>query len=127
MTLAHNLVDARRIVEEARSAKTIVAVAENWSYHSLVRAVGKYVQQGGIGEVMYQEKTQTAHISFLTTCVLLLFNRLSTLLMIQHVHTTPLHPITPLHGDNNHSIQGKCLIKSKCDSIINILYFIVVI
>lgn len=49
---AHNLADARRIVEEARAAKTIVAVAENWSYHSLVRAVGKYVQQGGIGEVI---------------------------------------------------------------------------
>lgn len=57
MTLAHNLVDARRIVEEARGAKTIVAVAENWSYHSLVRAVAKYVQQGGIGEVnAYQHK-----------------------------------------------------------------------
>ncbi|KAI7874821.1 NAD(P)-binding protein [Lichtheimia hyalospora FSU 10163] len=50
--IAHNLVDARRIVEEARSAKTIVAVAENWSYHSLVRAVGKYVQQGGIGDII---------------------------------------------------------------------------
>lgn len=55
--------DARRIVEEARAAQTIVAVAENWSYHSLVRAVAKYVQQGGIGEVSTYPYKKTNIIS----------------------------------------------------------------
>ncbi|KAI8149711.1 hypothetical protein BJV82DRAFT_589019 [Fennellomyces sp. T-0311] len=50
--IAHNMEDARKIVLAAQKADTVVAVAENWSYHSLPRAVAKYVQQGGIGEIV---------------------------------------------------------------------------
>ncbi|KAI9310164.1 hypothetical protein BX666DRAFT_2010886 [Dichotomocladium elegans] len=50
--IAHNLEDARKIVQAARKAQTIVTVAENWSHHSLVQAVADYVRQGGIGEMV---------------------------------------------------------------------------
>lgn len=48
---AHNVEDARKIVAASQKAETIVAVAENWAYHPLPKAVAKFVQQGGIGEV----------------------------------------------------------------------------
>ncbi|KAI9498111.1 hypothetical protein BDB00DRAFT_913853 [Zychaea mexicana] len=50
--IAHNLDDARKIVSAAQKAESVVAVAENWSYHSLPRAVAKYVQAGHIGEIV---------------------------------------------------------------------------
>ncbi|KAG2224280.1 hypothetical protein INT45_012848 [Circinella minor] len=50
--IAHNLDAARKIVLAGQKAETVVAVAENWSYHSLPRAVAKYVQDGNIGEIV---------------------------------------------------------------------------
>ncbi|KAI9279005.1 hypothetical protein BDA99DRAFT_554597 [Phascolomyces articulosus] len=50
--IAHNLDDARKIVIASQKAETVVAVAENWSYHTLPRAVAKYVQEGNIGEIV---------------------------------------------------------------------------
>ncbi|CAO3633239.1 unnamed protein product [Cunninghamella blakesleeana] len=50
--IAANLDDARDIVKAGQDAKTIVALAENWSYHPKVRAVGEFVQNGGIGDII---------------------------------------------------------------------------
>ncbi|KAI9030169.1 hypothetical protein CLU79DRAFT_802665 [Phycomyces nitens] len=50
--IAHNIEDARKIVLAARKADTVVAVAENWGFHPLVVAVGKFVQDGNIGEII---------------------------------------------------------------------------
>ncbi|KAI7862628.1 hypothetical protein BDF14DRAFT_1735765 [Spinellus fusiger] len=50
--IAQNIEIARKIVLAARNASTVVAVAENWSYHPVVQAAAKYVQQGGIGEIV---------------------------------------------------------------------------
>ncbi|KAI8977636.1 hypothetical protein BDF20DRAFT_821374 [Mycotypha africana] len=50
--IAASLDDAREIVSISRQAKTVVAVSENWSYHPLIYAVAKYVQDGNIGEII---------------------------------------------------------------------------
>ncbi|ORZ05455.1 hypothetical protein BCR42DRAFT_361808 [Absidia repens] len=50
--IAANLKDARDIVLAARQSKSVVAIAENWSYHPKVQAVGEFVRNGGIGEII---------------------------------------------------------------------------
>ncbi|KAI9306805.1 hypothetical protein BJ944DRAFT_262930 [Cunninghamella echinulata] len=50
--IAANLDDARDIIKAAHNAKTVVALAENWSYHPKIQAVAEFVRNGGIGEII---------------------------------------------------------------------------
>ena len=62
---------ARKIVLAGQKAETVVAVAENWSYHSLPRAVAKYVQDGNIGEV----KNLFSRLLSVRLCIHVFFRR----------------------------------------------------
>ncbi|KAI8328202.1 hypothetical protein BC941DRAFT_463989 [Chlamydoabsidia padenii] len=50
--IAANLKDAQAIVVAAQKASSVVAIAENWSYHPKVQALGEFVRNGGIGEII---------------------------------------------------------------------------
>ncbi|KAI8089243.1 uncharacterized protein BX664DRAFT_332514 [Halteromyces radiatus] len=50
--IAANLKDARDIVLAARQTNTVVAIAENWSYHPKVQAVAEFIRNDGIGKII---------------------------------------------------------------------------
>ncbi|KAI8068270.1 hypothetical protein BC940DRAFT_273217 [Gongronella butleri] len=50
--IAADLDDARAIVKLGQSTNTVMALAENWSYHPKVQAVAEFVRQGGIGNIV---------------------------------------------------------------------------